>query len=292
MPAPVPLRPAHDERNALHVWLLGHPLGHSISPPMQNAGFRALGIAATYSLNDVLPEDLAGAVAALRQPDFYGANVTMPHKEAARALVDEVSRLAERVGSVNTIVNRDGVLYGDNTDVEGFLWPLRTGGAALDRWRVTVLGAGGAARAVAIALLEAGVPGITLVNRTPARAVALAASLNDPRVDTLPLSDRWVGGALAHADLLVNATGVGWHSDVPPLAPELLDRLPAHALVYDLTYRHTALLRQAEARGLATLDGLPMLVEQGALALELWTGREAPRPVMFAAARAARAQNE
>ncbi|MGN6359118.1 MAG: shikimate dehydrogenase [Thermomicrobiales bacterium] len=292
MPAPVPLRPVRDEKKALRVWLLGHPLGHSISPPMQNAGFRALGIAATYSLNDVLPEDLADAVAALRQPDFYGANVTMPHKEAARALVDEVSRLAERVGSVNTIVNRDGVLYGDNTDVEGFLWPLRTGGAALDRWRVTVLGAGGAARAVAIALLEAGVPGITLVNRTPARAVALAASLNDPRVDTLPLSDRWVGGALAHADLLVNATGVGWHSDVPPLAPELLDRLPAHALVYDLTYRHTALLRQAEARGLATLDGLPMLVEQGALALELWTGREAPRRVMFAAARAARAQNE
>lgn len=271
------------------VRLLGYPLGHSLSPLMHGAAFAALGIDAEYALWETPPALLAERVAALREPGYLGANVTIPHKEQVVRLLDEVSPLALRAGAVNTIVKRGAVLRGENTDIGGFLWPLRAGGAVLDRWRVTLLGAGGAARAVAVALLDAGVPRLTIVNRTPARAEALAAALDDERIAILPLGDAWVGGALAQSDLVVNATAAGWRADdPPPLAPDLLERLPDHALVYDLTYRHTPLLRAAEARGLATIDGLPMLVEQGALAFQFWTGREAPRPAMWAAAQAGR----
>lgn len=273
---------------ALRTVLLGHPLGHSISPAMQGAAFDHLGLAATYTLRDVPPESLAEAVATLRGPEFLGANVTVPYKEAVMPHLDEIVPLAERVGAVNTIVKSGGVLRGENTDVGGFLWPLRAGGADFATWRAVILGAGGAARAVAVALLEAGVAGLTIANRTPERARRLADALDDPRVTPLALDDPWLGGALTGAGLLVDATAAGWHAGEPILAPDLLERLPAHALVYDLTYRQTPLLRAAAARGLATVDGLPMLVEQGALALEHWTGREAPREVMWAAAVAAR----
>lgn len=270
------------------VRLLGHPLGHSLSPAFQEAAFAQLGIAGRYILRDVSPDELGPAVASLREPDVLGANVTVPYKEAVVPLLDEVSPLAARVGAVNTIVKRGATLRGENTDVGGFLWPLRTGGAAFARWRVVVLGAGGAARAVAVALLEAGVLQLTIANRSVARARALAAALEDERAQALALDDPWLGGALATVTLLVDATAAGWNAAAPVLAPDLLARLPNHALVYDLTYRQTPLLGAAAARGLATLDGLPMLVEQGALAFQLWTGREAPRPVMWAAALAAR----
>ena len=271
------------------VRLLGYPVGHSLSPLMHGAAFEALGIDAEYGLWETHPSQLAANVAALRGPGFLGANVTIPHKEHVVRLLDEVSPLALRAGAVNTIVKRGSILHGENTDIGGFLWPLRAGGAALDRWRVTVLGAGGAARGVVVALLDAGVPRLTIVNRTQERAQALAAALGDERIEVLSLDDSWVGGALAQSDLVVNATAAGWRPEDPPLlAPELLHKLPEHALVYDLTYRRTPLLRAAEERGLATLDGLPMLVEQGALAFQLWTGREAPRPTMWAAAQAGR----
>lgn len=274
---------------ALQVRLLGYPLGHSLSPIMHGAAFAALGLDAEYSLWETPPAQLAGRVATLREPPFLGANVTIPHKERVVALLDEVSPLARRAGAVNTIVRRGATLRGENTDIGGFLWPLRAGGAALDRWRVTILGAGGAARAVAVALLDAGVPRLTIANRTVERARALAQALGDERVEALQLGDSWLGGALARSDLVVNATAAGWRAeDPPPLAPDLLQRLPDHALVYDLTYRRTPLLRAAGARGLATLDGLPMLVEQGALAFQFWTGREAPRAAMWAAAQAGR----
>jgi shikimate dehydrogenase len=273
----------------LQVRLLGYPVGHSLSPLMHGAAFAALGIDADYAVWETRPTQLADRVSALRGPDFLGANVTIPHKEHVVALLDEVSPLALRAGAVNTIVKRGTTLRGENTDIGGFLWPLRAGGAALDRWRVTLLGAGGAARGVAVALLDAGVPRLTIVNRTATRARALATALADERVDVMQLGDAWVGGALTQSDLVVNATAAGWRPEDPPiLAPDLLARLPGHAIVYDLTYRRTPLLHAADARGLATIDGLPMLVEQGALAFQFWTGREAPRPAMWAAAQAGR----
>ncbi|MFN8515264.1 MAG: shikimate dehydrogenase [Chloroflexia bacterium] len=274
----------------LQVRLLGYPVGHSLSPLMHGAAFAALGIDADYAVWETLPAQLADRIRALRGAEFLGANVTIPHKEQVLALLDEVSPLALRAGAVNTIVKRGTILHGENTDIGGFLWPLRAGGAALDRWRVTLLGAGGAARGVAVALLDAGVPRLTIVNRTATRARALANALADERVEVLQLGDAWVGGALAQSDLVVNATAAGWRPEDPPiLDADLIARLPGHAIVYDLTYRRTPLLRVAEARGLATIDGLPMLVEQGALAFQFWTGREAPRPAMWAAAQAGRA---
>lgn len=280
---------AGEGRQRRKLCLIGTPIAHSLSPALQNAGLAALGIDADYSLWETGPEGLAAAVAAVRGPDYLGANVTIPNKEAIIPLLDEISPLAERVGAVNTLVKRGAILRGENTDVGGFIWPLRVGGAQLDRWRVTLLGAGGAARGVAVALLDAGVTRLTIVNRTPGRAAALVAALADARADLLALADPWVGGALAASDLLINAipTGRGTGAALP-LPAALLERLPAHALVYDLAYRQTALLAAATARGLAILDGLPMLVEQGALALQFWAGKEAPREVMWAAARAAR----
>lgn len=269
--------------------LIGTPIAHSLSPALQNAGLAALGLDAEYRLWETGPDGLAAAVAAVRGPGYLGANVTIPHKEAVIPLLDEISPLAERAGAVNTLVKRGDTLRGENTDVGGFLWPLRVGGAQLDRWRVTLLGAGGAARGVAVALLDAGVTQLTIVNRTPERAAAIVAALDDARADLLALGDPWVGGALAASDLLINAVPTGRGPGSPlPLPLDLLERLPAHALVYDLAYRQTALLDAAATRGLATLDGLPMLVEQGALALQFWTGKEAPREIMWAAAVAAR----
>ncbi len=271
------------------VRLLGYPVGHSLSPLMHGAAFTALGIDAEYALWETHPTQLAAHVAALRDAPYLGANLTIPHKEQVLPLLDEVSPLALRAGAVNTIVKRGATLRGENTDIGGFLWPLRAGGAEFKRWRVTLLGAGGAARGVAVALLDAGVSRLTIANRSIERARALAAALDDERIEVLQLGERWVGGALSRSDLVVNATAAGWRPEDPPLlAPELLQRLPDHALVYDLTYRRTPLLRAAEERGLATIDGLPMLVEQGALAFQFWTGREAPRPIMWAAAQAGR----
>lgn len=269
--------------------LIGKPIAQSLSPAMHNAACATLGIEAEYGLLEVGPEGLAGAVETIRQGDYLGANVTIPHKEAVIPLLDEISPLAERSGAVNTIVKRGAILRGENTDGGGFLWPLRLGGAQLDQWRVTMLGAGGAARGVAVALLDAGVTQLTVINRTVERAAALVAALDDARADIMALDDPWVGGALAASDLVINAVPTGRGPDATlPISAELLARLPDHALVYDLAYRQTALLDAAMARGLATLDGLPMLVEQGALALQFWTGVEAPREIMWAAALAKR----
>ncbi|HET8629471.1 MAG TPA: shikimate dehydrogenase [Thermomicrobiales bacterium] len=269
------------------VPLLGHPVAHSLSPAFQDAAFAAAGIPARYVLWDVAPGELAAAVARLREPGVLGANVTVPHKEAVVPLLDALTPRAARVGAVNTIVKRGAALEGDNTDLDGFLAPLRERGLPLAATRAVLLGAGGAARAVAAALLDAGAPALAVANRTPARAVALARDLGDARVCALGLDDPALGEACAGAGLLVNATSAGWGDDAPPAALAALDRLPPGALVYDLTYRATPFLRAAAARGLATLDGLPMLVEQGALAWRRWTGREPPRAAMRAAAAAA-----
>ena len=293
MAGPLPDSTCPVRRSALRaprsiVPLLGHPVAHSLSPAFQDAAFARAGIAARYALWDTAPEELPAAVARLRGAEYLGANVTVPHKEAVVALLDEVAPLARRVGAVNTIVKRGALLRGENTDVGGFLAPLRERGADLPRWRAVVLGAGGAARAVALALLDAGVAALTIANRTPDRAAALAADLGGARATPLALDDPRLADHLAHADLLVDATARGWLAPEPMLPPAQLALLPAGALVYDLTYQPTGLLRAAAARGLATLDGLPMLVEQGALAWQHWTGREPPRRVMWQAALAAR----
>ncbi len=251
---------------------------------MQQPALDALGINAHYERWHTTADELPDRIASLRAGEMLGANITVPHKQAVMALIDEISPLAQSAGAVNTIVNQQGRLIGDNTDVYGFATSLlETCPDAASRSAV-LLGAGGAARAVVLALRDVGVEQITLVNRNMARA----EQLRDDLGVSLALSataDR----ALPEAGILINATSLGWHAGEMPLAVSLLELLPDDALVADLTYRDTDLLDAARDRGLATLDGLGMLVHQGARAFERFTGQPAPLDVMWSAARAARA---
>lgn len=251
---------------------------------MQQPALDALGIDARYERWHTTADELPDRIASLRSEEMLGANVTVPHKQAVMALVDEVTPLARSAGAVNTVINQGGRLIGDNTDVYGFATSLLETCPDAAARSAVLLGAGGAARAVVLALREAGVERITIVNRNLARAEQLGSDLGVP-LEIAATPD----GALPGAGLLINATPLGWHAGELPLAASLLDLLPENALVVDLTYRDTDLLDAARARGLQALDGLGMLVHQGARAFERFTGRTAPLDVMWSAARAARA---
>lgn len=273
--------------DAQRIGLIGDPVEHSLSPAFQQPAFDALGLAIRYELWPTALSELPRRLDDLRAGRALGANVTVPHKEAVFAAVDDVSPTARRAGAVNTIVPRAGRLHGDNTDVYGFVVPLRRRGMDLKRASCVIVGAGGAARGVAVALLDAGVSRLTIANRTLSRAEGIAAALADSRLDVC-LPDE-LGDIGRGAHLLVNATSLGWGGDALPLPEDVFDVLASDAIAYDLTYRETPFLRAAAARGVATLDGLPMLVHQGARSFELWTGRVAPVELMWQAAVAARA---
>ena len=265
----------------LKAGLIGEPVSHSLSRVMHNAAFAHLGIDAVYDLWETPLADLPGRVETLRLPDMLGANVTVPHKQAVIPLVDELSVVAQRVGAVNTIIPRTGLLVGDNTDAYGFGRSLDDAAAGRVPGRAVVVGAGGASRAVLVALQDAGVPEIVLVNRTSSRAMELVEYLSLPGAAPIEVGEfgRLVDLAQG-ADVLINATSVGWHGDELPFDREVLQGLSPQAVVVDLTYRETSLLRLALASGLAVLDGLPMLIHQGARSFELWTGQDAPLDVM------------
>lgn len=272
----------------LRLGLIGDPVAHSISPAIQGAALAAAGVEATYALWQTPLAELGGRVASLRAADVLGANVTVPHKLAVMEFLDEVSALATRAGAVNTIVHRDGRLSGDNTDVHGFATSVSEACPDAGDRSALILGAGGAARAVVLALEGLGNSRVTVANRSLERAERLAADLAPTRLELILLDEAPLARALPETGLLINATAAGWHAGETPLPLGLLERLPDGALVVDLTYRDTDLLVAARMRGLPTLDGLPMLVHQGARAFELWTGQAAPVAVMMEAARVAR----
>jgi shikimate dehydrogenase len=275
--------------------VIGFPIRHSLSPVFQQAAFDFHGIAAQYEAWETPPEMLVAAVERLRRPDHLGANVTVPHKQAVMAMLDDVHPLARRIGAVNTIVNQDGRLVGYNTDAAGFLQGLeREAGYGVADKRALVVGAGGAARAVAFALLEGGVADLAIANRRPERAAALASDLqaqgSPVAIESLGTGFDDLSMAVAKADLLVNATSVGMRhtaeEGASPVPPPLLRR---DLFVYDLVYNppETVLLRAAAAIGAPALNGLPMLIYQGAEAFTLWTGRQAPIGLMFERAKEA-----
>jgi shikimate dehydrogenase len=247
-----------------------------------------LAIPAVYERWHTPAADLPNRIESLRRPDTLGASVTVPHKVATMQLVDDISSAARRAGAVNTVVNQDGVLFGDNTDIFGFAATLSAALNGPPPARALVLGAGGAARAVVLALEAAGVGAIVVANRDEHRALRLAQDLAPSPVVPATLYDDLLRRELPRSQLLVNATSLGWHPGEMPIDPWLLDLLPAGALVADLTYRDTDLLLAAARRELRAVDGLPMLVHQGARAFELWTGYPAPVETMLAAARLAR----
>ena len=252
----------------------GWPVAHSLSPRLHAYWLRHYGIDGAYVPFAVRPEDLARALAALPALGIAGVNLTVPHKERALACVDRRSPAAESIGAVNTIVvDPSGHLIGDNTDAFGFYHNLT---ASVPWWRVdrlpsVVIGAGGAARAVAHALVTAGAPAVRLINRTRARAERLAAALG-PRVEALAWDD--APRALVDAGLLVNATSLGMKGQ-PPLDFDVAP-LPQTAVVSDLVYAPliTPLLARAEERGHPVVDGLGMLLHQARPGFAAWFGVE------------------
>jgi shikimate dehydrogenase len=248
---------------------------------MQNAAFAALGMDEwRYQRLPVPPELLVETTRSLAQVGFAGANVTIPHKRAALALADEASTAARAIGAANTLTFAPGgTIAAENTDAPGLLAAL---GCSPRGMSALVLGAGGSARAVVWALLEAGADEVSVWNRTPRRAAELARELGARQVERLE-----------RADLLVNCTSVGLErsaSEVEELNQIELtfDQVGEYSYVVDMVYRRgsTALLSAARKHGARTLDGLEILVAQGALSFELWTGRKAPLEVMRRAARA------
>jgi shikimate dehydrogenase len=274
------------------VGLIGYPVSHSLSPQMQQAAFDALGIEARYVLWETQPGTLAQRIASLRSPGVLGANVTIPYKEDVVSLLDEYDAAAVKIGAVNTIVNRDGRLVGYNTDAAGFIRALTDfTGCAFDCHgkKAVILGTGGAARAAAVALLENGVGELALLGRTHGRVDALVNHLRALDSGNKRVSGASLGGAEANrflsvADLLVNATPVGLRMDDEVLLVDI-DLLQAGAFVMDMVFNssQTRLLGAAHARGCHVLNGLAMLLHQGALAFELWTSRAAPVEPMRAA---------
>lgn len=270
------------------VGIIGHPVGHSLSPVFQQAAFDALGIDARYEAWDTPLEQLAARVASLRAPACLGGNVTIPHKEAAAGLVDELDPQAVRMAAVNTIVNRGGRLLGYNTDGAALAEAMgRECGFDVAGKSILLVGAGGAARGIAFAFAAAGAAAIAIWNRSPERAGRLAR-------DVTAMGTATAVGVVAEPrtegfDAIVNCTSVGMSgTGTEGDSPCRFERARPGALAVDIVYRpaETAFLGAAKAAGLASLGGLPMLIYQGALAFTLWTGRPAPVDVMFAAARA------
>jgi len=254
--------------------VIGWPVSHSRSPRLHGFWLNSYGIDGAYLPLPVRPDQAQAAIRALPLLGFAGANVTLPHKEAALAAVDRASVQARRIGAVNTIVvTADGALEGSNSDAFGFLENLR---ASVPDWQpkqgpAVLLGAGGAARAIAAALVDAGVPELRLVNRTVARAEQLAADIGGPiRYFS------WEQSAVALRDgaLLVNGTTLGMKGQ-PPLDVDV-QVLPAAAIVYDIVYvpLETPLLTTARHRGLKTVDGLGMLLHQARPGFAAWFGVE------------------
>ena len=268
--------------------IMGYPIGHSLSPLMHTLAFRHHGLDAVYVPFSVAPEDLAKAVAGAMALGVAGFNVTIPHKEAIMACLDEVTDEARAIGAVNTVHVQDGRTTGHNTDGAGFLQPLQNLGTPLNQLSVCVLGAGGAARALAAALLNAGCPQLIIANRTHARSERLAADLQKrfvaAEVRAVPMSD--AADAAQQSGLLVNATSLGMHEGDEPLLPSRC--FGPEQIVYDIVYRplNTPFLQDARAAGATTIGGLDMLLGQGAAAFMIWTDLafplEAVRPALEA----------
>ena len=259
--------------------VLGDPVAHSRSPRLHGYWISRAGIDAAYIPLPVREGRLGVMLPMLAELGFAGCNLTIPHKEAALSVVNELDASARAIGAVNTIIFSEGRILGTNTDAEGFIEGLRAGLTAqnktLDRFikHAVVLGAGGAARAVVYGLLQAGVQKVTILNRSPARAIELQKDMHAvaaSRLHTAPWEK--MGDKLAEATLLVNATSLGMEGQPPLLLPS--DKLVPGTLVTDIVYAplKTALLTQARAKGCVTVDGLNMLIYQARASFAQWFG--------------------
>ncbi|MEW6572595.1 MAG: shikimate dehydrogenase [Bacillota bacterium] len=267
--------------------IFGDPVRHTLSPAMHNAAFKVLGLNYVYIPFRVRKDLLGAAINAVRALGITGVNITVPHKEEVLPHLDEVVEDARIIGAVNTIVNHSGHLTGHNTDGHGFLRAIREKGFQPQDAEAVVLGAGGAARAVCVALGMAGVRRIAIFNRTYTRAGSLAEHITKAtgaRAEAFPWEELGTSGAAAiqNAGIIVQTTSLGMHPKEDEEPPVTYGSFHEGQLVVDLVYNppQTRFLQTAAAGGATTQNGLAMLLHQGAAAFELWTGRLAPLEVM------------
>ncbi|MEA3402701.1 MAG: shikimate dehydrogenase [Armatimonadota bacterium] len=268
------------------VGVIGWPVEHSLSPAMHNAALAEMGLNWIYLAFAVQPDHVGEAVRAVRALGLVGLNVTIPHKAAVIDHLDEIDDTASALGAVNTIVRaEDGRLIGHNTDGPGFVRSLQEQGHELQGAAVTIIGAGGSARSVAYACAREGASGITIINRTPQRAEQLADLVRETtglsEVASGPL-DGTARRAVEGADVVVDCTSVGMYpnTDVEPVVPG--EWLRSGQVVVDLTYNpiDTVMLQAARAAGAEAVDGAGMLVHQGAISLQHWSGQQPPVETM------------
>jgi shikimate dehydrogenase len=267
--------------------VIGDPIEHTLSPVIQNTAFNHLKLDFVFLAFRVKPAELEDAVRGMRGLGIHGLNVTMPHKKAVTAFLDELDPTAKFLCAVNTILNRDGQLCGFNTDGVGALKALQENGVDLSGKKVLLLGAGGAAKAIAFQLAREA-DALVILNRTLEKAKELAESLNQTlgkKATGATLSPSTLQEKLRDSDVLINATSVGMHpnDDQSPVAPE---RLKPDLTMMDIVYNpvETKLARDAKAAGARVVSGVEMLVYQGAASFEIWTGRPAPVEAMRKAA--------
>jgi len=276
------------EPSGVSLGVVGWPVRHSLSPRMHAAALESLAAedpsfrSWTYRAFELKPEDLPEAVRLFEAKGFRGINLTVPHKIEVLPLVDEIDPTAERMGAVNTLWFEAGRISGFNTDGYGLENAVREAfGAGLGGREVLILGSGGAARAAAVQCLEEKVAGLCIANRTLEKAQRIAASLNDPLVQTTSLEG--APGRVSAGTLVINSTSLGLKTEDG--LPLVVQDLPEHCLLFDMIYNpsETAFLAEGRRRGYPVSNGLGMLVHQGARSLEIWTGKKIDASVMFAA---------
>jgi shikimate dehydrogenase len=292
------LREWRNTKLPIRLGVFGWPVGYSLSPQIQNAALKACKIDMQYARFEIAPNELREALQFIREHDFVGVNLTLPHKVSALALVDEVDANAKRIGAVNTIKIDNGKLRGFNTDGKGFARAIREEFVVdLRDLRVMILGAGGAARAIALQCAKEHCERLVIANRTFDKAKALADDLREfftgpkvlgpvPRLHAIAWEENALRFQIGHVDLVVNATPIGLNAnDASPIPARLLE---PHLMIYDTVYakdRQSPFLVAAHEAGARAAKGLSMLLHQGALAFEIWFEREAPLDAMRAAIR-------
>ncbi len=262
--------------------VIGDPIAHSLSPDMQNAGIRALGLDAEYFAEHVRPGELREFTEQARR-GLAGFNITVPHKNAVIPFLDAISKESEVAGSVNTVTVENGRLYGNTTDGYGLAQALKEAFRfKVENGRITFIGCGGAAHAAAAYFASQGAKELFLINRTVAKAEELAGKLRDAygaAVKTCAIDDsEQIAGFLKASDVAIQCTSLGLKPDDPP--PFDLALLPASIRIYDTIYKKTPIFRECERRGIPCANGLAMLLHQGARSLEIWTRRPAPVEAM------------
>jgi shikimate dehydrogenase len=266
--------------------VIGHPIAHSLSPVMHNAAIAHLGVDYVYTPFAIQPQNLAAAIAGFAAIGVQGFNITIPHKQTILPLLAQVSPVAAAIGAVNTVWHTEQGWQGTNTDVVGFLAPLKALARDWSQTTAVILGNGGAARAVVAGCAELGCAAVHVVGRDRGKLEVFQQSWQRSPIPVPVQIVAWheLAKLLPEAELIINTTPIGMHPQEQecPLPPESLNLLQPGAIAYDLIYtpRPTLFLQQAAERGAIALDGLEMLVHQGAAALEIWLNQPAPVDVM------------